>query len=190
MSDFHNQKIIPSLSKDNEIHQFISSVMDYCILIHLDLKDLKKYIDLIHQHNKFCFIHLDYINGIAIDKHGCEYVLNQLQADGILSSNNEVILTAKKYKKVAIQRLFLVDSATLEKELIQINLNNPDYVELIPGIAHEIFPTVKLHLKCNLIAGGLLKTTEQLYACLNSGASAVTVSSLALVDSFYKSYLD
>ncbi len=190
MLDFSTQKVIPSLSKKEDVEKFIKSNMQYCILLNFDLIHLEEHIKAVQKENKIALVHLDYINGIAIDAHGCNYVINRLNADGILSANSAVILEAKNNKKIAIQRVFLVDTATLEKEITKINFCNPDYVELIPGIANEIYSTIEIHIHCNFIAGGLLKSVEQMYECIYNGASAVTVSSMNLAEKFHSSYND
>lgn len=180
-----DQRVIPAISSQAEAEQFLNGPLTVGILIDFHLSELKEIIDQIHQKKKMALVHLDLVKGISIDRYGCEYIIQRLNADGILSMSSEVIETAKQWNRISIQRMFLTDSKNLEKDIKAMNLSKPDFVELLPGLASEIFPQIKLRLHSPILGGGLIKTYEQIYDCLRNGASAVTLSSLALAEDFH-----
>lgn len=180
-----DQKVIPAVSSMKEVEQFLDSPLEICILLDLHLSLVEGIIKQIHQKGKSALVHLDLVRGISTDEYGCEYVVQRLKADGIISTKSKVIETAKKNHCIAIQRMFLIDSKSLEKGIATINASKPDFVEILPGLACQVFPQIQLRLNCKLLGGGLLKTHEQIYDCLRNGASAVTISSLTLAEEFH-----
>ena len=56
---------------------------------------------------------------------------------------------------------------------------DPDYVEVLPGIAHKIVENVREATTAKIIAGGLIEE-EKVNDAINSGASYVTTSNRKL----------
>lgn len=181
-----DQKAVPSISKMEDVEKFILSPLETCILLDIHLSHLQDAIDHIHQAGKFAIVHLDRVRGISKDEDGCDYVIQRLGADGIISTEPTIIERAKKNECVTIQRLFLSDSRTLDKELNLLNITQPDFAEILPALACQIFPQIKLRIQSKILGGGLIKTQEQIYDCLINGASAVTISSLSLCEQFFR----
>lgn len=84
--------------------------------------------------------------------------------------------TAKKNKKLAVFRLFLIDSRSLSRGIALCRSLEPDYVELLPGIACGILPEIQKQIRMPIMCGGLLRSAEQIKACFQAGACAVTIS--------------
>jgi glycerol uptake operon antiterminator len=57
----------------------------------------------------------------------------------------------------------------------------PDYVEILPGIACSILPYIQSRTQSRLMSGGLIRTPEELKACFDAGACAVTVSRIETI---------
>lgn len=189
MKRITEQKVIPALSSMEEIERFIEGPLEVCILLSFPLAMLESTINLIHDNGKSVIIHLDLVRGIANDEAGCEYVIQRLKADGIISTQSCIIETAKRNHCIAIQRLFLSDSKTLEKDIAKINKADPDFIEVLPGLASEIFSFIQVRVHAKLLGGGLIKSDEQIYECLRDGACAVTISSLSLAEKFFRTHM-
>ena len=141
-----------------------------------------------HERGKKVFFHLDLLRGISADEYGCEFACQSLKADGIISSKVKVIETAKKNRKVGILRLFLMDSKSLERGLSLCNNCQPDYVEILPGIACSILPYLKSRTTSKLMCGGLIRTADELKTCFDAGACAVTVSRMETIRQYREKY--
>lgn len=189
MKRITEQKVIPALSSVEEVKCFIDGPLGICILLNFSLAMLENTINMIHENGKSAIIHLDLVRGIANDEAGCEYVIQRLKADGIISTHSCIINTAKKNNCIAIQRILLSDSKSLEKDLCKVNQTEPDFIEVLPGLASEIFSFIQVRVNAKLLGGGLIKSDEQIYECLRDGASAVTISSLSLAEKFYKTHM-
>lgn len=178
MMENSKQVVIGAISTLKEYERFLESEDSYVILMDIHLSFLEHMIQNAHQSGKKVLLHLDLIKGLSSDESGCEYACQVLKADGIISTKGKVIETAKKNKKLTILRLFLIDSKSLEKGIALCNTLHPDYVEVLPGIAYSILPYIKEKTKTKIMSGGLIKTQEDMEACPQAGAEAVTISSV------------
>lgn len=178
--DSIKQKVIPAIGSEKDFEKFLASNYTYCVFLNMNISKLSNLIDMTHKNAKKALVHIDLIQGLASDELGCEYACQKLKADGIISTKGKVVEMAKKNKKIAILRLFLIDSRSLEKGLNLCNTIMPDYMEVLPGIADSIIPYIKSMVNVSIMSGGLIKTQEQILSCLEKGASAVTVSDMKI----------
>lgn len=178
MMENSSQTVIGAVATVKEFEKFLKSSDTYVILMELHLSLLENLIQSAHQCGKKVLLHLDLIKGISSDESGCEYACQVLQADGVISTKGRVIETAKRNKKITILRLFLIDTKSLEKGITLCNSLEPDYVEVLPGIAYSILPYIKERTSAKIMSGGLIKTREQMEACFLAGAEAVTISGI------------
>ncbi|NEY73467.1 glycerol-3-phosphate responsive antiterminator [Bacillus mesophilus] len=132
------------------------------------------------KHNKKVFMHADLIQGLKPDEYGLEYLIHNVKVDGLVSTRANVIEFAKKHKVISIQRLFALDSHALERNLKMSKKFQPDYIEVLPGILPNVIKEIHEETKIPVIAGGLIRTEEDIQQALNSGAFAVTTSDRAL----------
>jgi glycerol uptake operon antiterminator len=64
----------------------------------------------------------------------------------------------------------------LETSYKVIERAQPDYLEVLPGIMPEIIKEVRKEAGIPVIAGGLIRTVENVTEALEAGAEAVTTS--------------
>jgi glycerol uptake operon antiterminator len=137
-------------------------------------------VQRIHAAGKLVAVHLDLVDGLAESHAGVRW-LARCGADAIISSHGHVVRATRDEGLIAIQRLLVVDDAAIEAGLHAIERARPDIVELLPGItlphiAHVLLP----RLAVPLLAGGFIRTVEDVEAVLAAGALAVTTSSTDL----------
>lgn len=174
------QKIFPAISTMKDFERYLESNLEWCILMDFHISLLEIMVKQAHDKNKKILIHIDLMKGVTSDEFGCEYVCQKMKVDGVISTKSKVIDAAKRNKKLAIQRMFLIDSKSLEKGITQLGVSAPDYIEVLPGIAYEILPYIQSKLSIPLISGGLIKSEEMITRCLEHGAVAVSVGDLSL----------
>ena len=184
-----SQPVLLAVSQMKEFEKFIQSPLEACILMNLHIRLLPDVVRAAHGAGKTVFVHADLIHGLAADEYGCEYICQQLGADGVISTKPKVLETARRSRRAAILRLFLIDSQSLSKGIALIRHLRPDYVELLPALACEVIPELLAglaqHLSgqdegsapdISLLCGGLIRTPSQIDRCLRCGARAVTLS--------------
>lgn len=184
---FCEQVVIPSIFTMKDFDRFIKSPYEYCILLDFHVNMLSHAIQELHANGKKGIVHLDLVKGLTSDEYGTEFLCQKIGADGVISTKAKVIEYAKKNGKIAILRLFLIDSKSLEKGLQLINVLQPDYIEILPGIAYDIIPYIHQKTEIPMIGGGLIKSVEQIERCIDSGMCAVTIGSFKLCLEFLES---
>lgn len=169
-----NQKVIPSICDFKSLDYFLTLDLEYCVIYNFHINHLDTIIKKIKAAEKKVLIHGDMIQGLKSDKAGCEYLCQRLGVDGVLSIKSSVLLTAKNNGCLAIQRIFLIDSSSLEKSLELVERVNPDILEVLPGIAIPAIKLIKKTIDIPMIGGGLITKAEEIEEAYNAGLIGIS----------------
>lgn len=172
--------VLPAIRNMKDFDKALETDYNSLIFLKSRLSQLKSLVDYTKRAGKSALIHADLIEGLKADDYGMEFLIRNIQPDGILSTRGSIIKLAKKHKLLAIQRFFLLDSLALEKNLKLIDRFQPDCIEVLPGIIPAIIHEIHEQTSIPIIAGGLIRKKEEVDAALNSGAVAVTTSNTQL----------
>ncbi|MCA1021323.1 glycerol-3-phosphate responsive antiterminator GlpP [Halobacillus litoralis] len=170
------QTVLPAVKRIKEFEALLESDTEYIILLESRLGLLRKLVRLGQKSGKKVLVHVDLIQGLKADDYGMEYLGQEVKPDGVISTRGHVIHQAKKYNILSVQRLFLIDSQAIEHNVKLIQRTEPDYVEVLPGIVPGMIKEIKERIGVPVIAGGLVRTQEDVEQALASGASAVSTS--------------
>ncbi|MDN3449578.1 glycerol-3-phosphate responsive antiterminator [Planococcus sp. APC 3906] len=176
------QGVIPVLRNMKDFERLLKSRHHYIIFLEVRLSQLQALVRAAKQADKKVILHADLIQGLKTDSYGFEFLIREIKPDGIISTRSNVITLAKKNKLLTIQRLFLLDSQALENNIKLINQVKPDYIEILPGIIPSIIEEVHEKTGIPIIAGGLIRTAEDIHLAYGGGAKAVSTSQLELWD--------
>lgn len=172
--------VLPAVRKMKDFDLIINSDHELFIFLETRIAQLPLLVKHAKKAGKKVLIHADLINGLKVDQYGMEFLVKHVKVDGIISTRANVISMAKKSGIVAIQRLFAIDSSAIEKNIDIIEKTKPDYIEVLPGIIPSVITEIIEKTKTPVIAGGLIKTKEDVKNALKSGAIAVTTSNTEL----------
>ena len=75
--------------------------------------------------------------------------------------------------------MFIIDSQALSRSINLIKKVEPDFVEVLPGIAHKVVKIIDEETPSKVI-GGLINEESEIVQALDSGASYVTTSNRLL----------
>lgn len=174
---FREHPIIASIRNDTDFKYALNSKVVALFIFHGDIFNLPQIMKECKNHNKLVFLHMDLIKGIGRDREGIIYLARKELCNGIVTTKNNLINIAKKEGLVAIQRLFLLDSAALKTGEQILKRNQPDAVEILPGIAAPYFiEHIYKELLCPVIAGGLISNKKEIDELLRKGVLAVSTS--------------
>jgi len=129
---------------------------------------------------KKVFVHLDLIEGLGKDLAAVEYVEKKIRPDGILSTRSNLLKHGKDIGLVTVQRIFLIDSLSFESGIKIVKSYEPDFVEIMPGIAPRAISDLKKEIKQPIIAGGMITDKSDVIQALKAGALAVSTSKKTL----------
>jgi glycerol uptake operon antiterminator len=175
--------VVAGLRRSADVDGAIRHGVEVLFILGEDIFALQESVTKAHGRERLILAHVDLIKGIGRDEAGVRFLARDLQVDGIVTTRGNLIGPAKREGLIAVQRLFVLDSESLEAGLPAVERAAPDAVEVLPGV---ILPLIAVQLKgANLpplIAGGLIRTRAQVEEILAAGAIAVSTSQEALWD--------
>lgn len=174
---FKQHPVIAGLRDDKDLAKASNSSAIALFVLHGDIFTLPEIVKKARENDKLVFLHIDLVDGIGRDKVGVRFLAENNLCDGIVSTKSNIISAAKKEGLMAIQRLFLLDSAALKTGEYLLEKNKPDAVEILPGIAAPYFiEHIKHRVNCPVIAGGLITKREEVEELVDKGVLAVSTS--------------
>lgn len=180
------QTVLPVIKNHKNLELFLKSKLEWCVLLDFHLNFMEDILQRLHQVQKKGIVHMDLINGIGNDPAGCEFMIQRLHVDGIISTKPNVVKTAKKHQCLSIFRLFLIDTRSIAKGCALANEVQPDFIEILPATTTNATLIIRAYTDINLIGGGLIQNQEDIQHCLQQGMKAITSSNLTLCLSFEK----
>ncbi|PLR96771.1 glycerol-3-phosphate responsive antiterminator [Bacillus sp. T33-2] len=170
------QKVLPACSSMKDFEYFLESSYEIGVFLDLHIAQLKNVNSMATAHGKKMLYHVDMIHGIKSDDYSTEFICQEYNPYGLISTKSSVILKAKQKGVLAVQRIFLIDSHAVQKSYKLIGKTQPDYIEVLPGTMPWMINEVKESVQMPIFAGGLIRTADDVHNALNAGAVAVTTS--------------
>jgi glycerol uptake operon antiterminator len=177
---FNGQKILPAIRKMEDIEKIMESNYNYIVILEVHVSRLKPIFKLAEAHQKKLIVHMDLIHGLKSDEFATEYICQEFKPFGVISTKGSVIVKAAQKGVKSIQRLFAIDSGSIEKGCALIKRIKPDYLEVLPGIIPKVIEDIKNQTKTEVFAGGLIDTIEEVERAYEAGAIAITTSNKGL----------
>src|SRR5690625_2935367 len=175
--------IIASVTADEALQDAINSTCQIIILIQSDICSLREVVNKVRDSNKLVFVHIDLINGLKRDSSGIRFLAEKIGVDGIVTTQANLIKVAKENDLLAIQRVFILDSASIEQGIRLINNAKPDAVEILPGVAVPHIAERLAEVPQTIIAAGIINTMDEINHILQNGAEGISSSSMKLWNS-------
>ncbi|MBS4535109.1 glycerol-3-phosphate responsive antiterminator [Clostridium sp. D2Q-14] len=175
-TNIHENPIIAAVNQISKLEKALKSPIKNVFLLSGNILNIGEIVEECKQHDKGVFVHIDLIDGIAKDKWSLEYIAENIKPDGIITTKSNLIKLAKKFNLFTIQRLFILDSLSLETGIKLIKSAKPDAVEVLPGIMPKIIKTIHEETRIPIIAGGLIRDKEDVIESLNAGTLGISTS--------------
>ena len=166
-------RIIAAARNNEELKYAIKSDVEIIFMLSVNINDIKNQADAVHKSGKKFFVHMDLAEGIGKDAYGVKFAKEQ-GADGIISTRSNIIKMAKKEGLHTVQRLFAVDSQSVDTIIETASSSKPDMIEIMPGVLPKVVKRLKNELDMPLIAGGLIDSYNEIDELLSAGATAIS----------------
>lgn len=177
---FFGQKILPAIRKIEDVDKLMSSNYEYIVILDMHVARLRPIFQMAEANNKKLIIHMDLVHGLKSDEYSTEYICQEYKPFGLISTKGSVIIKAKQKGVKSIQRLFLLDTSSIEKSFALIERTQPDYIEVLPGIMPKIIKDILNRTNKEVFAGGLIDTIDEVELAYEAGAIAITTSNKEL----------
>ena len=167
-------KVIAAVRDSEQLLLAAKSEADMIFMLTPNITKLKSHIEIAHGAGKKLFVHIDLAEGIGKDEYGIRFV-NELGADGIISTRTNMIKIAKKLGMYTVQRFFIVDSHSVDTTIETAKVSKADMIEIMPGTVSKVIKTLKKELDMPIVAGGLIETAEEIEDAVMCGAAAISI---------------
>ncbi len=182
MISFPRPTVIPSVRRIRELDRALRSPSPYILLSEVHIGNLQAFAAKCAAADKKVLVHADLIGGFKPDREGIKLLRNMYHVSGVLTQSAQVVIAAKRARLSAIQRVFIMDSRSLERGLASIGESGPDGIEVLPGIlaARHRAQFDFWRTTSTLIAGGMITTRDEAQQLFDSGYRAITASTSEL----------
>jgi len=168
--------IIAAIRNKEDLDKVISSNVLIVFVLYGTIINLKNICEILKVANKVIFVHMDLMEGIKGDYSGLLFIKQCGHPYGIISTRANTIKNAKKLDFCVIQRIFVLDSLSLETGIKNIQSILPDAVEVLPGVASKIIKSIETKVQVPIIAGGLIETKKDIMESISAGAMAISTT--------------
>jgi glycerol uptake operon antiterminator len=175
-----DQRIIPAVRSIRDYEAVLQTKFRYVILLDSHVAQLQNLMDMAREARKRVIIHADLVQGLKPDEAGAQFLCQSIRPAGVISTHSTVIQVAKKRGLLAIQRIFLLDSHSLETSFRVLTTSRPDVIEVLPGVIPDVLREVKQRTNLPILAGGFIRTKQDILRALQAGADAITTSKRTL----------
>ena len=182
-----NGPIIPA-ARSMEVFKaaLTHTVVPSVVLLFGDINSLPVLISLAKEHKKRIILHLDLFDGIGKDQAGIKF-LARMGITAVITTKTHLCKFARDEGMIVIQRLFLMDSDSLRTGLKLVRNFKPDVIEILPGsVPASVVQELIRETGLPILAGGLIRTQEDVDHAVERGISAVSTSRQDLWDAIIK----
>lgn len=169
----------PIIAAVKDINNMKDAVESDCTIIFLlcgNIFNLKENVKMAKDKGKIVFLHVDLIDGFSRDAVALKYIHEEIKPDGIISTKNSQLKVAKELGLLTVQRLFIIDSLSIQTTVKTSTIINPDAIEIMPGIMPKITKQLSTKLDVPVIVGGLISEQKDITNAIESGALGVSTS--------------
>ncbi|AEG16838.1 glycerol-3-phosphate responsive antiterminator, GlpP [Desulfofundulus kuznetsovii DSM 6115] len=174
---FGNKRVVAAIRRMDDLPEALYHPnIETIIILGGDINYLSGMIKKARAAGKTFLVHLDLLEGIGKDRAGV-HLLARMNLDGIITTKSNLVKCALDEGMLAVQRFFMVDSESL-KTAIKVAQNvTPHAVEILPAtVPAYVVEELKNALGVPVMAGGLLKTEEDVREALSKGIMAISTS--------------
>ncbi|MCF8019453.1 Glycerol-3-phosphate responsive antiterminator [Petrocella atlantisensis] len=169
--------IIAAVSSREHMEKAIKSPCNVIFMLYGDIMTLKDDVNYAKANDKKVFIHIDLIHGFSHDNYALRYIQSEIDPTGIVTTKSSLTKKAKEMDMLVIQRLFMLDSKSINAGIATIKGMKPDAVEIMPGIIPKITTVMSKELSVPIIVGGLIEYKQEVLEALKAGATSISTSS-------------
>jgi glycerol uptake operon antiterminator len=171
--------VIAAVKDDQGLELALSSDCDVIFFLYGDICSLPDTVDKVKKMGKTAMVHIDLINGLSSREIVADYIKKATNADGIITTKNNLIPHAKDIGLNTVLRHFVLDSMALvniEKQSKSGGVQ-PDFIEFLPGIVvPKMIRKINSISRVPIIAGGLITDKEDVVNALDAGATAISTT--------------
>lgn len=168
--------VIAAVTDEEKLKKALVSPCEVIFLLSGNIFKLKDTVKKVQEQNKEIYVHVDLLHGSSKDSTALDFIANEIKPDGIITTKTKLIKYANDLGLFAIQRLFLLDSLSLDTGIHAIRTYMPKAIEIMPGLIPSMIELLSKKTNVPIIAGGLISQKEHVIDGIRAGALGVSTS--------------
>ncbi|RYL93030.1 glycerol-3-phosphate responsive antiterminator [Sporolactobacillus sp. THM7-4] len=173
---FNQKSVLPVVNSMKDFEKLLRRPARWIIVLDSHIAQVGEMVRMAKQNHKHIILHADMIHGLKNDEYAAEFICQNIRPNGIISTRFDILEIAKKRGLVTIQRIFLLDSRSLETSFNLFEKVRPDLIEVLPGIIPDMIREIHQAVRIPVIAGGLIRNQEEIKNAFAAGATAISTS--------------
>lgn len=170
------RSVIPAVNNMKDFEKSLEGPYETIVILDSHIAQVGNMVRMAKRRNKTVFLHADLIHGLKNDLYAAEFICQNIRPDGLISTRSEMLNIAKKRGLATVLRFFLLDSRSIETSYHQLEQVKPDMVEVLPGVIDDMIREIGTRTGIPVVAGGLIRTKEEIQKAFAAGAVAVSTS--------------
>lgn len=170
--------IIAAVKNDEGLDRALGSDCAVIFFLYGSICTIGSLTERVKAAGKRAFVHLDLIEGLAGKDVAVDFIANNTNADGIISTRPNLIRRGRTLGLLTIQRFFMLDSLAFDNVLRQAS--DADAVDILPGTMPKIINRLSARIRQPIIASGLISDKEDIFSALGAGAVAISSTNAEL----------
>lgn len=180
MDTIRRERVIAAIADLQHVVTALESDVHTVFLLHDNVRELEKAVHVLRASGKRVFIHFDMVEGVAPTPAGLEHLAGLFPFDGVITTKGGVIRKGKKLGLVTIQRIFMIDSRSIDMAVNAVEKYEPDAIEIMPGLLAKAVHNLHDFISLPMITGGMLSTPEEVQMMLATPVAAISASATVL----------
>lgn len=167
--------VIAAVKSLKALEVALNSESEVIFVLFGDLLNIKEISEKIAEKNKIGIVHVDLIEGINNKEVAIKFLKKETSFKGIISTKSQVVKAAKNNGFIAIQRVFVFDTLSLNNAKKHL-MDECDAIEVLPGTIPKVIKKLAMEASKPIVSGGLIDTKKEIITALNSGATCVSTT--------------
>lgn len=176
LTNLKKYPIIAAVKNEEELNSCLNTKCQMVFILFGDICSIGKIAAAVKSANKLAIVHIDLIGGLSSSDIAIQFISENINIDGIISTKSNLLRTAHEKGLITVQRVFMIDSLALKNIKQHIKHGYADFIEILPGVLPKIIKLISSDSNIPIIAGGLITDREDIKISLEAGAIAVSTS--------------
>ncbi len=168
--------VIAAVKAPEHLEEALASECSVIFLLCGDVCTIGQLTARAKEAGKYVFVHMDRVSGLSARPAAVDFIAAQTAADGIISTQPQLVKHAASCGLMTILRFFVLDSMALDNLQKQLSICDPVAIEIMPGLMPRVIRDFCRRVHRPVIAGGLIEEKEDVIAALNAGALSVSTT--------------
>ncbi len=166
--------IIAAVKNEAGLEMCLTCDSKVIFILYGDICSIADIVARVKAAGKMALVHIDLITGLSAKEIAVDFIHKYTQADGIITTKQQLIKRARELSMCTILRFFVIDSLAYESIEKQLPIIRPDFIEILPALMPKVVSRICKLSTTPVITGGLIADKEDVMSMLDAGAICIS----------------